>query len=92
MTNFNPAATLDMLARHDVAYVLIGGYAALLQGSGMATVDIDIVPEKTATNLANLAAALIDLGSRIRARVQLTIRPNRSKLTAQCRAFRDRDA
>lgn len=66
MTNFNPTAILDVLARHDVAYVLIGGYAALLQGSGMPTVDIDIVPERTATNLANLAAALINLDARVR--------------------------
>jgi ABC-type amino acid transport substrate-binding protein len=66
MTNFSPAAILDVLARHNVAYVLIGGYAALLQGSGLATIDIDIVPEKTANNLANLAAALKDLDARIR--------------------------
>jgi hypothetical protein len=32
MTDFNPAGILEVLARHCVAYVLIGGYAALLQG------------------------------------------------------------
>ena len=67
MTSFNPAAMLEVLASHNVAYVLIGGYAALLQGSGMATIDIDIVPDRTTTNLANLAAALKDLDARIRA-------------------------
>lgn len=67
VTTFNPAAMLEVLANHNVAYILIGGYAALLQGSGMATIDIDIVPDRTTTNLANLAAALKDLDARIRA-------------------------
>jgi hypothetical protein len=64
---FDPAAILEVLARHHVDYVLIGGYAALLQGSGMATIDIDIVPARPKPNLANLAAALTDLGAKIRA-------------------------
>jgi hypothetical protein len=66
MTSFNPAAILEVLARHNVVYVLIGGYAALLHGSGMTTIDIDIVPDRTTTNLANLAAALKDLDAGIR--------------------------
>jgi hypothetical protein len=64
---FDPAAILEALARHDVDYVLIGGYAALLQGSGMATIDIDIVPARPKPNLANLAVALAELGAKIRA-------------------------
>ena len=67
MTEFNPTAILEVLARHSVTYVLIDGYAALLRGSGLATVDIDIVPDRTRTNLANLAAALADLDAKIRA-------------------------
>lgn len=47
--------------------MLIGGYAALLRGSGFATIDIDIVPDRKRTNLANLAAALLDLNAKIRA-------------------------
>jgi hypothetical protein len=66
-SSFNPTAILDALARHNVAYVLIGGYAALLQGSGLPTVDIDIVPHRTKNNLANLAAALKELDARVRA-------------------------
>jgi hypothetical protein len=64
--DFDPAAILQVLAGHDVDYVLIGGYAALLQGSGMATIDIDIVPARLKPNLANLAAALTDLGAKVR--------------------------
>lgn len=69
MTSFNPAAILEVLARHNVVYVLIGGYAALLHGSGMTTIDIDIVPDRTTTNLANLAVALKDLDAGIRTAV-----------------------
>jgi hypothetical protein len=64
---FDPTAILETLARHDVDYVLIGGYAALLQGSGMATIDVDIVPARPKRNLANLAAALTELEAKIRA-------------------------
>ncbi|ORA80640.1 hypothetical protein BST29_15960 [Mycobacterium malmoense] len=67
MPEFDPAAILEVLACHEVDYVLIGGYAALLRGSGMATIDIDIVPARPGPNLANLAAALTDLGAKIRA-------------------------
>lgn len=67
MHEFDPTAILETLARHDVDYVLIGGYAALLQGSGMATIDIDIVPARPKPNLTNLAAALTDLEAKIRA-------------------------
>lgn len=47
--------------------MLIGGYAALLQGSEMSTIDIDIVPARARSNLANLAAALRELDAKIRA-------------------------
>lgn len=67
MTDFNTSGILEVLSRHEVAYILIGGYAALVQGSGMATIDIDFVPERTRTNLSNLAAALKGMDAKIRA-------------------------
>jgi hypothetical protein len=67
MTQFNPSKIMQVLASHGVSYVLIGGYAALLQGSGMSTIDIDIVPARARPNLANLAAALRELDAKIRA-------------------------
>jgi hypothetical protein len=50
VSQFNPSAIVEVLSRHDVSYVLIGGYAALLQGSGMSTIDIDIVPARARSN------------------------------------------
>jgi hypothetical protein len=54
------------LARHQVAYVLIGGLAAVLRGSPLPTVDADICPESTQDNLRRLAQALADLSARVR--------------------------
>jgi len=64
--DFQPAAILEILDRHAVEYVLIGGYAALLHGSTLPTRDLDITPRRQADNLTNLIAALEDLDARIR--------------------------
>ena len=57
---------LEVLDRHRVEYVLIGGYAAAVHGAKRPTYDIDITPATTAENLARLAAALRDLRAGIR--------------------------
>lgn len=54
------------LDRHGVAYVLIGGLAAVLHGSPLPTLDADICPAADPDNLQRLAAALEDLDARIR--------------------------
>jgi hypothetical protein len=66
VTDFNPDALLEVLHRHDVRYVLIGGLAAALRGSATPTFDVDITPAATAGNLTRLSAALTDLAARIR--------------------------
>lgn len=66
MTRFDPEALLDVLQRHDVQYVLIGGLAAALRGSAAPTFDVDITPDIDATNLARLSAALTELDARVR--------------------------
>lgn len=55
------------LGRHHVAYVVIGGMAAALWGSDLPrTTDVDITPAADRDNLVRLAAALADLGARLR--------------------------
>jgi hypothetical protein len=66
MTEFNPNALLEVLHRHDVRYVLIGGLAAALRGSATPTFDVDITPAGGTGNLAQLSAALTELDARIR--------------------------
>lgn len=60
------ARLLDILHRHKVAYVLIGGLAAVYHGSPFPTEDADITPQANRANLERLAAALTDLDARIR--------------------------
>lgn len=58
---FEPLPVLRTLDRHGVEYVLIGGLAAVLQGSPLPTYDIDIAPTPSAANGKRLAAALADI-------------------------------
>ncbi len=62
----NPEMLFQMLARHHVEYVLIGGLAANLYGSPLVTNDADITPRRTKPNLRRLADALVELDARIR--------------------------
>lgn len=54
-------------AEHHVDYVLVGGMAAVAHGSTLPTEDVDITPSRAPDNLERLAAALVELGARIRA-------------------------
>jgi len=56
----------EVLERHRVAYVLIGGLAAVYHGSPLPTEDADITPLADPANLTRLAAALRDLNARVR--------------------------
>lgn len=60
---FDPLAVLRALRDHDVEYVLIGGVAAVLQGSPLPTYDIDISPAPGVPNLTRLRHALAELGA-----------------------------
>lgn len=57
---------LATLARHRVAFVLIGGLAAVFHGSPFPTEDADITPDTSERNLIRLASALQELNARIR--------------------------
>ena len=57
---------VSTLSRHRVAYVLVGGAAAVAHGSTLATEDVDVTPARDRQNLDHLAAALRELGARIR--------------------------
>ena len=56
----------DVLNRHRVTYILIGGLAAIFHGSPFPTEDADITPKASRANLTCLAAALNELNARIR--------------------------
>lgn len=60
---FEPLPALRSLGAHGVDYILIGGLAAVLQGSPLPTYDIDIAPAPTGGNPERLEAALTDLAA-----------------------------
>lgn len=65
-TRYDPERLLLVLAKQGVRSVVIGGVAATLHGSAMVTADLDIAYERTRENLARLAAALEEIGARLR--------------------------
>lgn len=56
----------EVLNRHRVVYVLIGGLAAVYHGSPFPTEDADIAPDRASDNLVRLVSALNELHARIR--------------------------
>ena len=62
-TRFDPYAVLKVLDRHRVAYVVIGAFARVIQGSEELTRGIDIVPSTRPENLRRLEEALRDLNA-----------------------------
>jgi hypothetical protein len=63
---FTPDKILEVLARHDVDFVVIGGLAALAHGSNIPTRDVDITPDREAANLGRLSDALRELEAQVR--------------------------
>lgn len=58
---------IETLTRHDVQYLVIGGFAAELHDVAIPpTRDIDVTPAATETNLMKLAVALGELNARFR--------------------------
>lgn len=65
-TDLRAVPILAALERHGVLYVLVGSYAAILQGVDLPMTDLDIVPATGAENRDRLVAALRELGARER--------------------------
>lgn len=56
----------ELLDRHGVEYLVIGGQAAVLHGSPLATFDVDLCYARTAENLVRLATALREIHPTLR--------------------------
>jgi predicted nucleotidyltransferase len=57
---------VDLLTRHGVEFIIIGGQAEVLMGGGRTTFDVDVCYRRTADNLGRLAAALQELNPSLR--------------------------
>jgi len=63
---FDPQPILEVLVRHDVDFVVIGGLAGTAHGSAYITYDVDVAYERSMANLERLAEALGELGATLR--------------------------
>jgi len=63
---FNPGPVLQALIGHEIDFVLIGGLAGIIRGSSYPTYDVDVVYERSKTNLERLAVCLRELGATLR--------------------------
>lgn len=57
---------LRVLVEHEVDFVVVGGIAGVAHGSAYMTHDLDIAYARDQGNLERLAAALTELGARLR--------------------------
>jgi hypothetical protein len=71
---------LEILAKHHVDLVVVGGVAAVLGGAPIATFDLDVVHARSPDNLDRLAAALKDLEARYRNLSGRDLRPETADL------------
>ena len=62
---FDPYAILTALERQRVTYILIGGFARIIQGTEELTHGLDLVPSLRAENRRRLGVALDDLDARL---------------------------
>lgn len=79
---FDPYALLVALDRERVSYVLVGGFARVVNGSGETTRGLDIVPSLREENLRRLARALEQLEAPVDAEQLASAEP----ITASTRA------
>jgi len=63
-TKFDPYGLLQALDRHRVTYIVIGGFARVIQGTEEITRGLDIVPSTREENLRRLELAVRDVGAR----------------------------
>ncbi len=62
---FDPYALLTALERQRLTYILIGGFARIIQGTEEVTHGLDLTPSLRAENLRRLGLALDDLDARL---------------------------
>jgi hypothetical protein len=60
------AGIIEVLQRHDVEFIVVGGVAAVLRGAPTTTFDIDIVYALNAENVDRLQRALAALSAKFR--------------------------
>ncbi len=73
---------LEILAQHQVDFIVVGGICAVLHGAPIATFDLDVVHSRRPENIERLLAALEALQGRYRAQPDRQLKPDRSHLSS----------
>ena len=79
---FNPIEILHVLEKHGVKFVVVGGFAAWMQGAPVITTDVDIVYEATPENIEALIQSLAELDAIYRHQMDRIIRPDADGLAS----------
>jgi hypothetical protein len=61
---FDPYAILEPLEQERIAYVLVGAFARVIEGSDEVTLGVDLTPSTRPENLRRLESALASIGAR----------------------------
>lgn len=72
---------LELLNKHEVEYIVVGGVAAVIQGAPITTFDLDALVRISDDNASRLSVALDKLDARYREH-QSTIRPTKEDILA----------
>jgi len=73
---------LTVLKRHQVDFIVVGGIAAILQGSPLTTEDVDVLYRSANENLVRLITALVELDASYADPAGRTIRPDMERLAS----------
>jgi hypothetical protein len=71
------------LERHEVAFMVVGGVAAVLQGAPITTFDLDVLVDTQPANLERLLKMLVSVRARYRDPGGRLIEPNQARLASQ---------
>ena len=80
MTQVRFDEALRILTRHEVEFIVVGGIAAILQGSPLSTEDVDVVYLATEDNCRRLAEALDEMDASYADPAGRQIRPDAERL------------
>jgi hypothetical protein len=70
---------LALLLRHQVDFIVVGGIGAILQGSPLSTLDLDIVHKRSPENIGRLQLALAEMHAKYRMKPELSPTPSHLK-------------